>query len=141
MYSKPTRTLATMFLACAAIVLGGAGDFDLTWYTIDGGGGACAGGEFDLAGTIGQPDAGSMSGGEYTLTGGFWAGAAGAEDPVTPCPGDLNGDETIGVADLLVLLACWGDADGECAAADLNSDSSVGVPDLLQLLGAWGTCP
>ena len=52
------------------------GGFDLTWSTIDGGGGASSGGGYSLAGTIGQPDAGSLSGGGYTLNGGFWSGAA-----------------------------------------------------------------
>jgi hypothetical protein len=46
--------------------------FDLSWWTIDGGGGTASGGGFALAGTVGQPDAGAMSGGAYTLGGGFW---------------------------------------------------------------------
>jgi hypothetical protein len=51
--------------------------FELPWTTLDGGGGACAGGGFSLHGTIGQPDAGApMSGGGFTLTGGFWGGSA-----------------------------------------------------------------
>ena len=37
--------------------------FDISWYTIDGGGGSSAGGAFQLSGTIGQHDAGVMSGG------------------------------------------------------------------------------
>ena len=48
------------------------GGYDLTWNTIDGGGGTSTGGAYSLSGTIGQPDAGSMSGGAYTLNGGFW---------------------------------------------------------------------
>ena len=48
------------------------GGYDLTWNTIDGGGGTSAGGNYSLSGTIGQPDAGTMSGGAYTLNGGFW---------------------------------------------------------------------
>ena len=32
--------------------------FDLSWHTIDGGGGYSVGGTFELNGTIGQPDAG-----------------------------------------------------------------------------------
>ena len=48
--------------------------FEITWYSIDGGGGMrSTGGDFELSGTIGQPDAGRMSGGDFTLTGGFWA--------------------------------------------------------------------
>jgi len=51
--------------------------FDISWFSIDGGGGASAGGAYALNGSIGQADAGNMSGGVYTLQGGFWAGAAG----------------------------------------------------------------
>ena len=48
------------------------GGFDLTWSTIDGGGGTSTGGVFSVSGTIGQPDAGVMSSGSFQLTGGFW---------------------------------------------------------------------
>lgn len=51
-------------------------DYDLTWSSIDGGGGSSTGGVYTLNGTIGQTDAGSLSGGGYTLSGGFWVGAA-----------------------------------------------------------------
>ena len=52
-------------------------DYDLTWNTIDSGGGASLGGGYTLNGTAGQPDAGGpLSGGGYTLIGGFWSGAA-----------------------------------------------------------------
>jgi hypothetical protein len=50
------------------------GGYDLTWSTIDGGGGASSGGGYLLGGTIGQPDSGMMSGGVCTLVGGFWGG-------------------------------------------------------------------
>ena len=47
--------------------------YDLSWYTIDGGGATFStGGSYSLGGSIGQPDAGSLSGGSYTLNGGFW---------------------------------------------------------------------
>jgi hypothetical protein len=48
------------------------GAYDLTWNTMDDGGGISAGGAYSLSGTIGQFDAGTMSGGAYTLIGGFW---------------------------------------------------------------------
>ena len=50
--------------------------YDLSWYTIDGGGATFStGGSYSLGGTIGQPDAGMMSSGSYTLLGGFWGDA------------------------------------------------------------------
>jgi hypothetical protein len=58
------------------------GSFDLSWNTIDGGGGTFStGSSYTLGGTIGQPDAGAASGGQYALNGGFWGGAA--EHPAT----------------------------------------------------------
>ena len=72
----------TLALLVAAILGAGAalaqtgGGYDLTWSTIDGGGGSSAGGAYQLAGTFGQPDAGTtLSGGAYSLSGGFWGGA------------------------------------------------------------------
>lgn len=44
-----------------------AQDYNLSWSTIDGGGGTSSGGNFVLSGTIGQPDAGTMAGGDYRL--------------------------------------------------------------------------
>jgi hypothetical protein len=49
---------------------------DLSWWTVDGGGGAAEGGLYTLTGTAGQPDAGVLSGGPYILGGGFWGGGA-----------------------------------------------------------------
>jgi len=50
------------------------GQFDLSWSTIDGGGGTSSGGPFQLSGTIGQHDASRLTGGRFTLEGGFWSG-------------------------------------------------------------------
>jgi hypothetical protein len=50
------------------------GQYELSWYTIDGGGGRSTGGSFVLTGTIGQPDAAYSSGGNFELLGGFWPG-------------------------------------------------------------------
>ena len=48
--------------------------YEISWYTIDGGGGQSSGGPYTLTGTIGQPDAAWSSGGNYELLGGFWPG-------------------------------------------------------------------
>ncbi len=53
------------------------------------------------------------------------------------CPADLNGDGSVGAADLAILLGQWGGA----GTGDLNGDGSVGASDLAILLGAWGACP
>jgi hypothetical protein len=53
------------------------GPYDLTWWTVDGGGGLVQGGGYTLTGTAGQPEpAPALTGGGLTLTGGFWPGAA-----------------------------------------------------------------
>jgi hypothetical protein len=54
-------------------------EYDLSWWTIDGGGGSSSDGDLMLVGTVGQPDAGAVSGGGYTLSGGFWEGPAPAQ--------------------------------------------------------------
>lgn len=83
--------------------------FAVDWFTLDGGGGAAAGGVYLLKGTIGQPDAGPMSGGPFSLVGGFWAAL-----PAGPvCVGDITGDGKTCQADLGVLLQTYGLCEGE----------------------------
>jgi len=59
------------------------------------------------------------------------------------CPvgtsGDLNGDNSVDGADLLILLSAWGPcADPDDCPGDLNSDGMVDGADLLILLSNWG---
>ncbi len=123
-------------VGAVAIAPIGGGDFDLSWHTIDGGGGSSAGGGFELSGTIGQHDAGqTMTGGSFALTGGFWAGAGSA--PGIPCPWDLNSDGTVNTSDLLELFAQWGTA----GPADFDGNGVVNTADLLILFANWGPCP
>ncbi len=56
-----------------------------------------------------------------------------------PCAGDIDGDDEVGILDLLALLAAWGANPGH--AADLDGDGVVGILDFLSLLDAWGPCP
>jgi hypothetical protein len=55
------------------------------------------------------------------------------------CPADIDGDGTVGIGDLLGLLAAWGPCPG--CPADIDGDDIVGISDLLALLAAWGPCP
>ena len=55
-----------------------------------------------------------------------------------PCP-DTDGDDVVGIADLLDVLGSWGACPG--CAADFNCDGVVGIEDLLAVLGVWGPCP
>jgi len=71
-------TVFTLVLVLIIFVSGlalAAGSYDLSWWTVDGGGGTSSGNGFTLNGTLGQSDAGSLaSGGGYSLAGGFWHG-------------------------------------------------------------------
>lgn len=61
------------------------GGYDLSWWTVDGGGGTISEGGYTLTGTVGQPEPGPpLSGGGYTLLSGFWPG--GEEAPTCDVP-------------------------------------------------------
>ena len=112
--------------------------YDLSWHSIDGGGGESAGGGYIMSAVIGQPDAGTMSGGGYILSGGFFAVATDPE-----CPADTDDNGSVEVIDLLALLAAWGACPTPPAPcpSDIDNNGSVEVIDLLALLAAWGNCP
>lgn len=137
--------LAFLMIASAVSAQLAGGGPEITWFTIDGGGGTSTGGTFELTGTIGQPDAGGpMTGGTYSLTGGFWAGAT----PVNDCPADINNDNQVNVSDLLTVISSWGACALPCpprCAADVSpaatGDCAVNVADLLAVIGSWGACP
>ena len=90
------------------------GDYDLSWSTIDGGGGTSSGDNFVLSGTIGQPDAGTMRGEEYVLVGGFWSGGV-------PC--------FVNLPDLADFLSNWLE-EIPVAGVDWDQDDS-GTVDLV----------
>lgn len=81
--------LLLLFLALAVGVTNAApraaavSNYDLAWWTTDGGGAtASAGGAYLLGGTAGQPDAGTLQGSPYILAGGFWEGGATLQNSV-----------------------------------------------------------
>jgi hypothetical protein len=69
MFTEIAATLLPLVLASAS------GAFDLSWWSVDGGGDRSTGGEFILQGTAGQPDPGLLHGGDFSLAGGLWGGA------------------------------------------------------------------
>ncbi len=102
------RIRDAILLSClvVAIVLGGValaqtgGGYDLTWWTVDGGGGAVSGGGYALMGTAGQPDSGNpLTGGGYTLTGGFWQSGGGGQ---LICPDTYEPNENFASARTIV---------------------------------------
>lgn len=54
------------------------------------------------------------------------------------CPGDLDGNSTVDVEDLVVVLSDWGCTD-KCAG-DVNGDGVVNAYDVVQVLMNWGPC-
>ena len=100
--------------------------YEITWSTIDGGGGRSTGDSYTLEGTIGQPDAGLMSGGSYVLAGGFW--------PATSwCIVDLP--------DLAQFTAQWLISTGS-PQADFNNSGKVDLYDYHHLATYWlRLCP
>ncbi len=136
MPSRITAYVSAIAFAAGAAALAPPGpSFDLSWNTIDGGGGTSTGGGFELSGTIGQPDAGVMSGGSFVLAGGFWVAFA------PPCPWDCQATPSgaVDVPDLLALLAVWDIPNANIC--DFTGEGTANVPDLLKLLANWGPCP
>ncbi len=120
-------------------ITGGGGDFDLSWWTVDGGGGTSEGGDFVLRGTIGQPDAGDLAGGEFVLRSGYWQPAP-ATEGCGDCPTDSDSDGDTDAFDLAVLLGAWGPVTPDSVCLDADDDGIIGAFDLAVVLGAWGPC-
>ncbi|HJN80150.1 MAG TPA: hypothetical protein QF455_04705, partial [Phycisphaerales bacterium] len=53
------------------------------------------------------------------------------------CVGDINGDGTTGVDDLLAVIAVYGTTD---PSGDVDGNGVVDVADLLLVIDAWGPC-
>ncbi len=95
-FVTPNRTtvfVALAILLVAVTVSAQSGDealpalntaYELTWWTVDGGGGVDTVDKYTLDGTIGQADAGPvLNSGDHSLAGGFWNGV---EPPPAPPP-------------------------------------------------------
>lgn len=123
---QPITILAFTFSLAIVSALPAHAQYDISWHTIDGGGGVSTGGAFALAGTIGQPDAGIMSGGRFDLEGGFWPGATVIS---CSCLGDLNADGHRNGADIATFLNCVLDG-GSCLCADIDGVNGVTLDDV-----------
>lgn len=152
--------LRILLLPLAAILFLTVGNanaqFDIDWFTIDGGGGFSSGSGFELEGTIGQHDAGPvMTGGGFSLAGGFWvndsAGAVALNDVNVfrgvPIEGGLaevqqsddvymrlNPGFTINSTEAPVWVEFFGTAIG---STDIHVESQAGTPGLTYTVEAW----
>ncbi len=128
-YRLNTGALALLILLLAA-GLTSAQDYDLDWWTVDGGGDMwTTGDDYELSGTIGQPDAGvTMTGGDFELTGGFWAVTI-----APPLPGNCDGDNDVDMADFEDLATCLLGPDNglgpNCGCFDIDQDGDVSSTD------------
>ena len=57
----------------------------------------------------------------------------------TGCFVDIDGDNVVGIGDLLVVIEEWGPCPTPCAG-DVTSNGTVGIRDLLEVLKHWGPC-
>lgn len=134
--------IAALIMAAMSASSALAQDFDLSWHTIDGGGGLFStGGNFELSGTIGQPDAGpgstGMSGGNFELYGGFW-------NPIVAifCDGDLNGDRIVDIQDLAIVLSNYGQPGVTAGDGDFDRDGDVDINDVAFIISVYANaCP
>jgi hypothetical protein len=129
----PSKKTAAFAISIAVLLAQArATEFDLSWHTIDCGGGASAGSVFTVSGSIAQPDAAVMTGGVFTIVGGFWAA------PPIPCtqfiPADCNCDGVIDNGDIaafalaLVDQLAYETAHPACnrlCVSDLNLDGET----------------
>jgi hypothetical protein len=121
---KPSKTIGSLG-AVALFAVPAQAQLDLSWNTIDGGGGTSTGGPFTLAMTMGQPDAGSMTGGGFTVQAGFWVGPRGGLGYCYPNCDGSTGNPRLTANDFQCFLNSF--AAGESYA---NCDGSTGVPAL-----------
>jgi hypothetical protein len=111
-----------LFVMSAASV--SSGQYELSWYTIDGGGGTSSGGPYVLRGTIGQPDAAYSAGGNYEVLGGFWPG------------GPLC---IVSFDDYARFAELWGNS-GAGLPSDLDGSGSVDFGDVKEFADLWLKC-
>ena len=90
--------------------------------------------------TMGTTDSGTTYPGWNVDDVEIWAVGA----PPAECPEDLNGDDTVNLADLQLLLAAYGSQSGDGnwnADADFDESGTIDLADLQQLLAVYGsTC-
>lgn len=60
-------------------------------------------------------------------------------DPAAPCPVDLDGDGSISLGDLAIILANFGRMDANPEDGDLDGDGDVDLTDLANLLALFGS--
>jgi hypothetical protein len=71
--------------------------------------------------------------------GAYESGGSVSPPPPPSKPGDVNGDGSVSVIDLSILLSHFGQSGQSRSTGDLNGDGMVSVIDLSILLSNFGT--
>jgi len=114
----------TLAIAIPAAAQSG-GTFDLTWNSIDGGGGTSTGGTYELTGTIGQADTGVSSAGALVNSAGFLPGNFGC---------------VVNLRDLVAFAQKW--LSRGTTGADFDHSGRVDIADFAIFSREWmDGCP
>ena len=97
------------------------GQYEIDWYSVDGGGGSSSGGGYVVRGTAGQADGGRAASCGYQVAGGYWSEPA--------CVVDL--------ADFAGFSGQW--LESGAVAANLDGQGAVDILDL-QIFGSSWLC-
>jgi len=68
---KRILVIAISLLLLATPLILAQGSYEISWWSIDNGGGISTGGKYRLTGTMGQSDAAQLSGDNYQLDSGY----------------------------------------------------------------------
>jgi hypothetical protein len=110
------------------------GVYDLSWSSLQGGGGESSGGVYVVSGEVGPGAAGTVMAGPYALSSGFWS-----VPPGQTCAADLNSDGALTINDFLLYLQFFGTADPR---ADFDHSGAINLQDFLGYLQAYAAgCP
>jgi hypothetical protein len=117
--------IVTMLVITTPAAAQSGGTFDLTWNSIDGGGGTSTGGTFELTGTIGQADTGVSSAGSLVSSAGFLPGNFGC---------------VVNLRDLVAFAQKW--LSRGTTGADLDRSGRVDIADFAIFSREWmDGCP
>ncbi len=135
-----------LLLAVGAPAAFATDPYDLSWFSIDAGGGSSTDGSFTVNGTIGQPDTGRMTGApHFSVMAGYWGAATAA--PTCAC--DLNSDGQVDDSDFVIFASAYDILDCtdpmmplDCPS-DFNGDAMVDDNDFVIFVDAYNEllCP
>jgi hypothetical protein len=124
----------------ASPVFSQSGSFDLSWYSIDGGGSTAGStsGNYIVAGTAGQPDAGVLAGGTFVLISGFWGATGSSSTPTCYANCDQSTQPPIlNVADFSCFLTKFAAGDPYANCDGSTQEPVLNVADFSCFLGKF----